>query len=862
MDINNLNKIKLYCSDENQNYKEPEKMFDSYGNKLYAYVTLIMLGDKYIPAALVLAQSLIDLNSQADRVVLITPDVSYEGRELLSKFYNKVIEVNYVNIDNWRTKKQSYRKYLELVFTKFHLFNLTEYKKVLLIDADALILKHPDHLFSLSTPAGCFLENKELFIYYDEDGNYKMPPDSGIEWYNKYCNKLKHGNLIPKEFTDRVLYDFKNSGIGGGLILLEPKVGEFDEIIKDATSGRMKYLLENRFVWPEQQYLTARYSGKWTSINPRFFGLQGYPDWSVLFGLQYGGDKPFILESKFDINTRMSYRDFQLFHEFYRKILKEHPEFINSKVLNEVNNMNKYFKNQNLKRYENPHISSEQIAKIYRIDKKYISKDNLSNYHTNYNKFYKPHNIKPMFEEIKEFDYMQPIKKLCENNNSDYYKNLIKSYNVGNLNTRLDEYNKITPIDKDEIILQYIKCRPKTFIITLWNYINPISNEVIDFLKKNGNIYYVKKINLSFEELGNLMMHLYDDFTYEEIYNRMIKKLDWMKANKIDSNVITVIVFDNINNLKISGQGADFKMKIREFCIDKLKEKDLLIDDIRGNDLLHINDDFYQAIEYAQLYFNYNSLNLLKYMDTKTYFSNFFIPSHLKFNTLRKWCYSNMTLENLNRFGLMGSIDLYVHGIRNLGDIDGVYIANNDIPQEQELIELLNLSFSNKNTKINFIDVGIKNSKYWKDSWEEKNKKVLDYFNIKSFDDVIYNPKYHFVFHGIKIYLFDYELVRKIFRLNINNYNNQEYFLKQSAKDYTDIIMMYFYNRNLLGHYAYLDSNNKIKINDDFKIENFKLQDYDENKKNIFISTIKQNLFRYPKEKMVKITDNIITNLF
>lgn len=863
MDIDKLKDIKLYCPNENIDYKDPEKIMDSNGNKLYAYVTLIMLGDRYVPAAIVLAQSLIDLNSQVDRVVLVTPDVSLEARELLSKFYDKVIEVNYVTVQNWRTKKQTHRKYLELVFTKFHLFNLTQYKKVLLIDADAIVLKYPDHIFTLDAPAGCFLENKDYFIYYDEKGDYKMPPESGIEWYKIYCDKLTHGNKVPKEFTDRVFTDFKNSGIGGGLMLLEPKVGEFDEIIKDVSRGRMRYLLENKFVWPEQQYLTARYSGKWTSINPRFFGLQGYPDWTVLYGLQYGGDKPFMLDSKFDIKIRVTYRDYQLFHNIYSEILKKNPSFKNLKCLEEMNEMHKYFpenKSNELKRTEKSHISEDLISKIYRIDKKHISKENLDFYHTVYNKWYKPHLIEPMYDSIEEYDYMEPIIRLNKNNKSTYYENLINNYSIQKTKTRLDDLNKIIPLDKDEIILQYIKCRKNSFIITLWNYGEPISKELVEFLEENGNVYYVKKIKLNDKELYNLMLQIYDEYTYSEVYERMKDKLNWMKTS--DENIITVIVFDNVNNLKIAGQGAEFKNKLREFCIEKLKEKNVDTKDIRGNDLIHINDYFYQSIEYAGLYFNSNSLKMLNYFNSKNFFSNFFISSHLKYNTLRKWFYNNMNLENLNKICLLGSVCLYTHGIRNLGDIDSIYLANYDNTLESELVEQLNTSFSNKSTKIDFADMGIKNSKYWKDSWENKNKKVLDYFAIKSIDDIIYNPKYHYYFHGIKIYLIDYEIVRKIFRLDKKNYENrEEYYIKQCAKDYTDFIMMYFYHRVLLGHYMYMNEKNKLKINRDFKIEDIELSKISIENKNIFIKTIFDNLRRYIKEESQKINKEIIINL-
>ena len=136
----------------------------------------------------------------------------------MGKYFTKVKEIDYVTVKNWRTKKQQHRKYLELVFTKFHIFNLIEYEKVLLIDADALVLKYPDHLFTLNAPAGCFLENKNYIITYDKDGNYILPKDGKFEWYKKYCDCCAHGKKIPKEMTDRPKTNSTNSGVGGGLM--------------------------------------------------------------------------------------------------------------------------------------------------------------------------------------------------------------------------------------------------------------------------------------------------------------------------------------------------------------------------------------------------------------------------------------------------------------------------------------------------------------------------------------------------------------------------------------------------------------------------------------------------------------------
>ena len=225
--------LVMRCPNETSDYPIPDKMIDDNGHKLYAYVTLIMLNNRYIPGAIVLAFYLKKIGSLADLVVLVTPDINEDGRRVLGIFFDKVIEVPLIHVPNWRTRTQKHRMYLDYVFTKYNLFNLTQYKKIILIDADAIVLKHPDHLFTLNAPAGCLLEDKSDFIYYDSKGNYVLPENKKIKWYENFCDCCGHGKLIPKEYTDRVIKNHKDSGIGGGIQVLEPKKGELERMLKE-----------------------------------------------------------------------------------------------------------------------------------------------------------------------------------------------------------------------------------------------------------------------------------------------------------------------------------------------------------------------------------------------------------------------------------------------------------------------------------------------------------------------------------------------------------------------------------------------------------------------------------------------------
>jgi hypothetical protein len=817
-----LNDIIMACPAENTNYPNPDIMIQN-NKKLYAYVTLVMLGDKYVSAAIVLAHSIRQLGSQADLVVLVTPDVSEDGKLTLHKFYDHVININYITIPNWRTKQQKHKKYLELVFTKFHVFDLVQYKKILLIDADALVLKYPDHLFSLNTPAGCFLEDKNLIISYDEEGNYILPKEKTLKWYQKYCDCCGHGKLIPQKYTDRVLTDRNNSGIGGGLMLLEPKEGEFKNILKELgkksvqnrlltrmhyLTGRtdIKAMVEHKFAWPEQQYLTARYSGKWTSINPRFFGLQGYPHWKVLYGLQYGGDKPFILNSKFDVKVRIQYPDYILWHQIYKNILLKYPELTSSSALKEVNEFHKYFYSS-LKRHEkfskkikhSEHIepTRHMVTNLYHLKDSEIYDDQLKYYHVSTSGIHRPVNMAPMWNDIDEYNYIEPIKRLSKyfGKTTNYYSKMLKMYEDLDMTVkqRLDMYDRVSPNDIDLILSEYVKCRPSVFIITLWPIVTKYVSvdDITNLLNQHGNVYCVKTINLSKNGLYNLMFAMYDEFTYGARNDFLNKKMDYIEAS--DTNDVTIFVFDDVKNMKLSGQGSIGKTLLRTSVLDMMK-KVKRFDNLRGNDIMHINDHFYQTVEYAQLMFNKNSIDFLESQNITNLCSPFMTTSHLKLQTFKNWVFNNMSLLEMTRLITMGGMILYLYGIRIANDIDGIYVSNGI--QSDDLNKIMHKNFENDETKFSFADIGVEGSSTWRDSWTQKNLELLAQFDIESTSELVTNPQYHFYYQGLKFYLLDHEIMRKMMR--------------NRKQDHSDFFMMATLHASLISKYVQIS--NKLDL--------------------------------------------------
>lgn len=167
-----------------------------------AYVTLVMLGDHYVPGAVALAKSLLRTGTCHDLVCMVTKDVSESAIQSLSQVYDTIIVVEYLHMKcpSMMTKRQNeiYGNWIEYSFTKWQCLALGQYDKILYLDADHLVLKNIDHLFELKAPAMCFT---------DENYNY----------YNKYS----YGTVLFNT-TLRMFLKYNKILCKGGTILFEP----------------------------------------------------------------------------------------------------------------------------------------------------------------------------------------------------------------------------------------------------------------------------------------------------------------------------------------------------------------------------------------------------------------------------------------------------------------------------------------------------------------------------------------------------------------------------------------------------------------------------------------------------------------
>ncbi|ROT40108.1 nucleotide-diphospho-sugar transferase [Sodiomyces alkalinus F11] len=113
----------------------------------------LLLNDAYLPGALVLAHSLRDASTAKQLAVLVTPDsITAETVSQLKTVYHHVIPVPRIRNDHLTNLRLINRPELHSAFTKIHLWKLTQFSRIVYLDADVLAYRAPDELFDIPAP--------------------------------------------------------------------------------------------------------------------------------------------------------------------------------------------------------------------------------------------------------------------------------------------------------------------------------------------------------------------------------------------------------------------------------------------------------------------------------------------------------------------------------------------------------------------------------------------------------------------------------------------------------------------------------------------------------------------------------------
>lgn len=267
-----------------------------------AWVLMIMMGDAYIPGALMTIWSLRNVKTKYPIVCMVTDDVSENATNaLMEAGCNTIKKIEYIT-HNYKAlksekQKQMYGAWMHNGFTAWRCLGLTDWDKIIYIHSDLLFVKNVDELFDMDAPAGCF------------SSPYAQPYDFAInpywDYYRKNVDKtaktLPHGAKLPPEIVLSSL-ELPTFTVMGAMIVLEPSTTAMEKMMKVIKQNEIygeKFDIRLSAVDEMSIAETMALLGKtWTHIDQKYQAMLRKEKWSPeseALCYHYLGTKPWDL---------------------------------------------------------------------------------------------------------------------------------------------------------------------------------------------------------------------------------------------------------------------------------------------------------------------------------------------------------------------------------------------------------------------------------------------------------------------------------------------------------------------------------------------------------------------------------------
>lgn len=437
------------------NYIEPDGRFK------YCFVVIVVGNILYANPSIVFADSLRKTGSLCDLVVMIDKSINKETEDLLKFFYDKIIKIETIEL-NLNSDKN-------VILTKILAFQLTEYKKIFLVDVDTILFTNIDKiLVELDTENKIYKLNKNntgFLVFEPSDKIYKK----ALEFIKKNKNKL-------------------------------------EEVKKP-----LNYLLDNLF--DKIEFLEKKIT----------IGINKYEDYYD--GMQYIGDKPFLMTSNLTIEERMRLEVFKVWFSYFINIITKYNKIKSYECIKITIEVSKYFL-ASLSRFVMNFIKTNKkkkekdniIKNIFNIEKN----KNTNYYHLDISKEYINENI---YYDSNIYNYNDFLKYLNNLKGTEgkfkKYFNLTDIhkiiYNIGqdDINLQLFFLNKFVKIFSNVFISLEIK---KIDDLKKSDKLQDLDSELyfdLDSELKDNLIYsFDKEINKNI--LENLLFYIFQTYTYSQ----------------------------------------------------------------------------------------------------------------------------------------------------------------------------------------------------------------------------------------------------------------------------------------------------------------------------------------------------------
>lgn len=290
----------------------------------FAWVSLVMGGDAYVPGAIALATSLLETGSVHTRVCMVTNDVSDRSVQELGKVFDLILTVDYVQAGKIYTRRSDKRhtaEFLRNILTRWRCLTLTQFSKIVYVDIDVIFIQNPDRIFTLTAPAGTL----------------EHPWSNQKNQYYFAYGELTHGSVHQQQKLLQVARTRRGGFVSwGSLLVLEPSLSTFREIIR---------LRDNQYcAQTKYRSCLSRYdeliivdahpkNTMWTHIDPRyhFVSWKSEPITQPIVGIHFRGTP-----KTWERQEVGCYSDEQAFWDIYHIAVEKYNITLLPKTANEA----------------------------------------------------------------------------------------------------------------------------------------------------------------------------------------------------------------------------------------------------------------------------------------------------------------------------------------------------------------------------------------------------------------------------------------------------------------------------------------------------------------------------------------------
>ena len=223
-----------------------------------AWATLLTQ-EAYLVGVIALQRSLQQQQSQWPLVVMVTPVIGETQREQLRAEGCRVVEITPLYPESGLSQHYASAQFGE-VWSKLRVWGLTDYQRIVFLDADMLAVRNMDELFDLPLAEGHIAACHACRCNPNKIESYPA------SWQPEACHYTwQERNEQPPEALD--LY------LNGGFLVLTPNV-EMAQHLVDKVEGIADL---SRYPFSEQDLLNEVFEHRWTPLSYGYNALKTLP---------------------------------------------------------------------------------------------------------------------------------------------------------------------------------------------------------------------------------------------------------------------------------------------------------------------------------------------------------------------------------------------------------------------------------------------------------------------------------------------------------------------------------------------------------------------------------------------------------